>query len=514
MSDQPRSFPGRPNLRYLKLEARRRLSAGEFGTLHDAQLAIAREHGLSSWAALKEHITSQPEPDGPALRQIRWVVSRFRAADRPAWSPPTDQELREHFHESVLTRLPADELPATLGGKRFRRDLAVIADRQLAARAVSGGMQIAAATEPEPPHRLTGLQVFPGKQAITDARIAAPSASTSGEVPAAAARVAGTAFAELGLVALALGGNARYGTPWTIANGWANLDRAEVLRTSHRFPVYGITVAITATAVLRLVADDRLGLDHPANDYLRTVRLADDAVTVRELLTRTGGVTNPTPLFAETVPDLGSLVGQVLVCSGERGTFAGPAGGYAPLGQLIADVTGLAYPDAAARLVLEPLGMTSSWFPASWPAAGSEAITGYYVQEDSSFSPTPTTVSTVPALAGLWATAADLVRFGAGWSSLLPPALADEALRPHAGPDSHPVRTGFGWMINESLGVAGAAGSGPAGSASLVVELDNNLVHVAVTSRRVPIEPVNGQVIRAMAEAEDSGTPLEAPRGR
>jgi hypothetical protein len=40
MSDQPR--PGQPSLRYLKLEARHRLAAGEFGALHDAQLAIAR----------------------------------------------------------------------------------------------------------------------------------------------------------------------------------------------------------------------------------------------------------------------------------------------------------------------------------------------------------------------------------------------------------------------------------------------------------------------------------------
>ena len=514
MSDESRSFPDRPNLRYLKLEARRRLSAGEFGTLHDAQLAIAREHGLSSWAALKQHITSQPVPEGPALRQIRWVVSRFSGADQPAWSPPTNEELREHFHESVLKRIPADKLPATLRVKRFRRDLAVIADRQLVARAASGGMQIAATTEPEPPHRLTGLRVFPGNEAISDARIAAPPTSTSGEVPAAAAQVADAAFAELGLVALALAGNAHSGTPWTVANGWANLDRAEVLRTSHRFPVYGITTVITATAVLRLVADDRLGLDEPANNHLRTVRLADDAVTVRELLTRTGGVSNPAPLFAEAVPDLVSLVGPVLACGGERGTFASPAGGYAALGQLIADVTGLPYPGAAARLVLEPLGMTSSWFPARWPAADSEAITGYYVQEDSSFSQTPTTVSTAPSLAGLWATAADLVRFGAGWSSLLPAALADEALRPHAGPDHHPVRTGFGWMINESIGVAGVAGSGPAGSASLVVELDSKRVHVALTSRRIPIEPINGQVIRAMAEAEDSGNPPDAPRGR
>ena len=55
MSDQPRAFPGRPSLRFLKIEAKRRLAAGEFGTLH-AQLAIAREHGLPSWTALKESV--------------------------------------------------------------------------------------------------------------------------------------------------------------------------------------------------------------------------------------------------------------------------------------------------------------------------------------------------------------------------------------------------------------------------------------------------------------------------
>jgi hypothetical protein len=44
----PRTLPARPSLRHLKLEAKRRLAAGEFVTLHAAQTAIAREHGLSS----------------------------------------------------------------------------------------------------------------------------------------------------------------------------------------------------------------------------------------------------------------------------------------------------------------------------------------------------------------------------------------------------------------------------------------------------------------------------------
>lgn len=144
--------------------------------------------------------------------------------------------------------------------------------------------------------------------------------------------------------------------------------------------------------------------------------------------------------------------------------------------------------------------MSSSWFPASWPGAGPRAVTGYRVDEDGSFRPAPQRVSTVPAVAGLWATAADLVRFGAGWSSLLPAALAAEALRPQAGPPGHQVRVGFGWRINESLGVAGHAGGGPDGSASLVMRRGGSRVHVAMTSRHIPIELVNGRVIRAITE--------------
>src|SRR5437660_9320815 len=49
-----RTLPTRPSLRHLKLEAKRRLAAGEFATLHDAHTAIAREHGQPSWARLKQ----------------------------------------------------------------------------------------------------------------------------------------------------------------------------------------------------------------------------------------------------------------------------------------------------------------------------------------------------------------------------------------------------------------------------------------------------------------------------
>ena len=64
MSESSRSLPDQPSLRFLKLEARRRLAAGEFRALYEAQLAIAREYGFSSWTALKQVVgDSQPDAD-------------------------------------------------------------------------------------------------------------------------------------------------------------------------------------------------------------------------------------------------------------------------------------------------------------------------------------------------------------------------------------------------------------------------------------------------------------------
>jgi CubicO group peptidase (beta-lactamase class C family) len=196
-----------------------------------------------------------------------------------------------------------------------------------------------------------------------------------------------------------------------------------------------------------------------------------------------------------------ALTGPVLASRGERRAVADSHGGYAALGQLIADVTGLPYPGAIARLVLEPLGMDGSAFPARWPDAG--AVTGYTLGHDGAFEPGARNVCTVQASGGLWTTAGDLVRFGLGWASLLPGGLARDALRPQAGPADRPDRVGLGWVINSSIGAAGHAGRGPGTSASLITRMGSGRAYVALANRSIPVEPVNGRVVRATAGPDD-----------
>lgn len=247
MPDQPRPLPGQPSLRYLKLEARRRLAAGEFTTLHDAQLAVAREHGQPSWAALKQLIESRLDELGhPALAQLRWVISRFGAADTPGWAAPAAGELRWHLTGDVLDaylgQAVTGKAVTRLTGRaaRWREGLVILRDDPLHARAQASGWLVEADAEPEPPHRLTGLRMTAVGSQVTDARVAAPPVSSSGTIPVAAAQTAAAGFGELGLAGLVLADGAPGGAGWAIARGWADLERAEPLRPDHRFPRVGM----------------------------------------------------------------------------------------------------------------------------------------------------------------------------------------------------------------------------------------------------------------------------------
>lgn len=276
MSDQTRALPEQPNLRFLKLEAKRRLAAGEFATLHDAQLAVAREHGLSSWAVLretvlKETVTAEQAEQNLALAQVRWVISRFGDADRPTWGRPAAEELGDHFTERFLAAVPAHMIVGTLvkAAPMFREDLVVIEniEGRHNVRAEIGGLRVDANAEPDPPHRLGALQVYRLSQFVADERVAAPPVLTDGPVPGEAMAAARESFEELGLVGLVVagadtgtgtgGGAAKAtdagGAAWRLALGWADLDRPEPLGFGHRFPTNAITMVVTATAVLRLV---------------------------------------------------------------------------------------------------------------------------------------------------------------------------------------------------------------------------------------------------------------------
>jgi CubicO group peptidase (beta-lactamase class C family) len=500
----PRPLPGQPNVRYLKLEAKRRLAAGEFATLHDAQLAIAREHGARSWSALRRLLEDGAQPDSPAVAALRWLTVRFRDAGQAGWIAPDDAEMRQHFTDGFLGMFEPGQLVGFIQQRAgdLKEELRVIARAPFDARAEIAGLAVFATVEPEPPHRISGMRLVPGGRRRTDQRADGPvPVRSAGDVPGWAARTIESAFGELGAAGLAMAGAAD-GAPWVVTAGWADLDRSQALHTGHRFPAPGVCGLVTVTAVLRLAADGAIGIDAPANDYLRTVRLADDGITIRELLTHTAGVDDPPgpmiAMIADSVPDLVSLTGPVISCEEPRGVLRVSNYGYAVLGQLIADVTAQPYAEAATRLVLAPLGMTCSAFPARTADLTSDAVTGYELTADGDFTPVPARVATLQAVGGLWAPPADLVRLATGWVSLLPPSLAREALTPRtASPEG--LRAGAGWLLTARGDVAVHAGIMPGAVASLFFRVRDAQVHLTMATRAIPVDPISRQVLRIWA---------------
>jgi CubicO group peptidase (beta-lactamase class C family) len=231
--------------------------------------------------------------------------------------------------------------------------------------------------------------------------------------------------------------------------------------------------------------------------------MADDTITVRELLSHTAGVDSPTELNADQVPELPSFLGPVVHASGPRGTVRPSNGGIAVLGQLVADVTGMPYADAATRLVLEPLSLNGSSFPARVADIDPRAVTGYRLTLEGRFETIPAQVFALQAVGGLWSTGADLVRLGLGWSSLLPEALAHEALTPQSVPDPGGGRIGLGWIITPRGDVASHAGANLDATATVTTRIRDHRTHVVLTTRMIPVNSIETRLLRAWTNPKE-----------
>jgi hypothetical protein len=194
-------------------------------------------------------------------------------------------------------------------------------------------------------------------------------------------RIAAEAFTEIGLPGLVLAGAARRapartarrgcsragGRTWTARRSWTPATGSRCTsspRCSRRWRCSGWSPTAGRPGCSR----ERLPAHGSSRGRLRH----------RQGTAHPYGRGRPPPgPPADRTPDLVTHPGPILPCDSEWGVFRVSRGRSAALGQLAADITGSPYPDAVARLVFRPLGMTGSSFPSSWPR--DSAAAGYSV---------------------------------------------------------------------------------------------------------------------------------------
>ncbi len=136
------------------------------------------------------------------------------------------------------------------------------------------------------------------------------------------------------------------------------------------FVLGSVTKTYTATALMRLAAQGRVELRAPVRRYVPELVLADERaaaqITVMNLLNHTAGL--DWGVIVDTGEGDDALAGYVAKMAGldligrpgDRASYS--QAGYNLAGRVIEKVTGLTYERAVASLVLEPLGLASSFF--------------------------------------------------------------------------------------------------------------------------------------------------------
>jgi CubicO group peptidase (beta-lactamase class C family) len=131
-----------------------------------------------------------------------------------------------------------------------------------------------------------------------------------------------------------------------------------------------VTKTVTATTLMRLVAEGRVELDAPVRRYVPELRLADERaaaeITVMNLLNHTSGL--DWGFTSDTGEGDDALAGYVakmaelkqIAPPGARASYS--QAGYNLAGRIVEKVTGLTYERAVASLLFEPLGLSHSFF--------------------------------------------------------------------------------------------------------------------------------------------------------
>ncbi|KAA2260985.1 beta-lactamase family protein [Solihabitans fulvus] len=191
---------------------------------------------------------------------------------------------------------------------------------------------------------------------------------------------------------------------WAGSAGVRKLGETAKPPTDGRFRVGSVTKTFTATVVLQLVAESRVGLDAPAADYLPQFGL-DRRITVRMLLQHTSGVFNftgeyyPDGTVVPGIPSAGKewvdnrfhtyqpdeLVRFALsktprFAPGTDWSYSNT--NYVLARLLIEGVTGHSYADEIQRRIARPLGLSGTTAPGTRTEIQGPHAHAYYTYED------------------------------------------------------------------------------------------------------------------------------------
>jgi CubicO group peptidase (beta-lactamase class C family) len=322
---------------------------------------------------------------------------------------------------------------------------------------------------------------------------------------------------------------------WFRGYGVADIRSLTPVDKDTVFRVASISKTITAISVMQLWEQGLVDLDAPANDYLRSYALVPAKAsfrpaTLRHLLTHTAGVRavrRSTDLVRPTL-GWGARVGRpaaplaeyyrgglrVDVEPGTKWTYSNH--GFATLGQIVADVSGLPLERYLREHIFGPLGMERSDLVRS-ERVRSRLATGYALRS-SGLTAVADREMAIAGAGSVYSTASDMARYisallGSGANAhgaVLKPETLAWMFEPHYRPDPRIPGMGLGFFRDDVGGhrTVGHDGIWTGFLSDMVLAPDARIGVLALSNtggfdRRGAPVPAANAVIRVLLGAPD-----------
>ncbi len=172
------------------------------------------------------------------------------------------------------------------------------------------------------------------------------------------------------------------------AYGYANLEEGERMTTDHVFRIASHSKTFTATSIMQLAEEKRLGIDEPVVKYVPWLSQHQDPrlkqITARQLMSHSAGVirdgldsnywhlNNPFPDFAEFKSQMTET--DLIFDNNRKMKYSNF--GYTLLGTLIEEVSGMPFNRYAQEKIMAPLGLSDTG-PEFTPDVMPRLVTGY-----------------------------------------------------------------------------------------------------------------------------------------
>jgi CubicO group peptidase (beta-lactamase class C family) len=344
--------------------------------------------------------------------------------------------------------------------------------------------------------------------------------------------LAGAFAREQGLAGLGVGIVRDGGLVHSVGIGHASIAGQHPLTSESVFRVGSISKTFTALAIMRLVADGRVDLDGPVNEYLRHYRVETPPgappVRLRHLLTHTSGIGELRhysdvlrPFFGmgvlpdRPVPSLAEYYAPALhteVPAGRKWAYANH--GFATLGAVVEDLTDERFADYMRREILDPLGMTGSDFVRNERVAG-RLCEGYARRRG--LNKPVRYLDIIPSPAGsLFSSVDDMARYIAalcdGSGKVLDAALLDQMMCPQFSIDPRLPAMGLAFFLSDIDGrrIVGHDGGVNGFVSYLRVAPDDGVGVVAFTNSAnvrvtLAIDRFGDELLRAALAARTAG---------